>query len=293
MPADTTVTAFDEAPLQANRIKAGKGSGIGDTIVRWYPRGNANITKEGTKGKYIFGIPDGKIDIAHTIESKEIATGTPEKIIGVVKTGEKVELSLSFMGLSAKGQELVAGSNIPVKVTYPATPINTDLDTTTLAADFDYLPLTAVTGLKENQKIEVVIGDPTDDFGTQKEYVYIDSIDTTAKTITITPALSQLPVDGNAVKVVKSLEYTAGGNRLPKTVGLQYIDQDNSTGSIYLYDFPEVQMKNNKTESKDNKAERKGGFTFVVIPQRQEYVDENGNTKTGYIAYTKTELSVQ
>jgi hypothetical protein len=293
MAADTTVTAFDEAPLQANRIKAGKGSGIGDYIIRWYPRGNSNITKLGTMGKYVLGIPDGKVNINHTIEAKEIETGVSGKVIGVVKTGEKVELALSFMGLSAKGEERVMGSNIPVLVAYPSTPINTDIDTTTLDADFDYLPLTAVTGLKENQRIEVVVGDPAGDFGTQKEYVYIDTIDTTAKTVTVTPALSQLPVDGNAVKVVKSLTYTAGGNKLPDTFALQIIDQDNSTGSICLYDFPECQIKSISPVGKDNKAERKGGFTVVVIPQRQTYVDSAGATKTGYIAYTKDELPLQ
>jgi len=293
MAADTTVTVFDEAPLQANRIKAGKGSGIGDYIVRWYPRGNSNITLLGTMGKYIFGIPDGKVNINHSIEAKEIETGVVGKVIGVVKTGEKVELALSFMGLSAKGEERATGSNIPVTVAYPSTPINTDIDATTLTPDFDYLPLTAVTGLKENQVLEVVVGDPTSDFGTQKEYVYIDTIDTTAKTVTVTPALSQLPVDANAVKVVKSLTYTAGGNKLPSTFGLQIIDQDNSTGSLYLYDFPECQVKSITPPSKDNKAERKGGFTLLVIPQRQSYVDENGDTKTGYIAYTKTFLPKQ
>lgn len=292
MAADTTVTTFDDAPLQANRIKAGKNSGIGDYLIRWYPRGNSDITLLGTKGKYIIGIPDGKVNINHSVEAKEIETGVVGKIIGVVKTGEKVELALSFMGLSAKGEERVMGSNIPVAVAYPPTPIDTDIKTAT-TPDYDTFTVTSATGMKINQLLEVVVGDPAGTFGTEKEYVTIDTVNTTTGVITCTPALSQLPVVGNTVKVVKTLTFKAGGNKLPDTFGLQIIDQDNSTESLYLFDFPEVQIKTIVPVGKDNKAERKGGFTVVVLPQRQTYVDSAGITRTGYIYYTKTLITVQ
>ncbi len=281
---DITKTTFEGAPTINAFGVGGVGTGIGDIWARWYDEGNSNITKEGTLGKYLLGALKGDLNISHDLQVKEIETGVKGKVVGVVPISEKLELTLLFMMMTQKTDERIMGSSIPKVVTYATPAVETTVKTGTTPT-VEGCQLTSPTGFKVGDTIEVIQGNS--DFGTEPEYVKIDTLD--GDLVTFNPPISQLQEPLSTIKKVASINKKAGGHKLPKIFSLQVVDQENPTEDVDVYTFKRVQIKSVVAVKKGNggKDEREGGFTMIVIPKKMTYIDDDGLTKSGYILYEK------
>ena len=204
MAVDTTKVPYNCNPRVEQLANLGLGMNIGGIVLESADRDNPNITRDGTKGWRPRGISETVINFVYSSESMKAKAGMVGKTLDVKQTSIDLEVDVSLIAATWAGKRLAHGWGTAV-ITLPTVPISTTIDDAIIVTNAGYqLGVTAVTSFAVGQEIGVMTG--TTEYGIEEEYSYIASIDATAKIITLTTPIFQVPADAAVVRVIESKE---------------------------------------------------------------------------------------
>lgn len=263
-----TNIAFTAIPLAQERLRDAINSNIGMTVVQWLPFSSTTGDFDDA-GWRDLGILDGEFTDDSTKVQYEPMPGSTGVKLGVLTTQENIEKTLTFLAASTKAKAMAYGQNSPT-FTAPTTVNASTVDADPVAPTSTVLVLAAVTGLGTafavGDTVKIATGGANDYADT--DYAQVRAVDTTAKTITITPPLNVLPADGAAVATVGNLALTKTAGSLADSIRLRVIKYNRDAQSAEVVAYPEFKVKDGKIMHGDGQSPARVELTGFVIPER-------------------------